>query len=318
MRGRAVFVIDHAGHIVAHPDTKNFVPGADVSGGDSSRIVEQVVGSAARICARTATIRYTEVHKNRNVEMIGTYSTFPELNWAVIARTQPEAGARRRRRERTEPPGAGVRHRRDGCGDSAWDISSLSASARRFAVSLHPHAPSAAANSISGRPVRGASEISELAENFNKMAGDIEEYIEKLKEAAEENRELFLGSIRMLAAAIDEKDPYTRGHSGRVAKYSTLIAQRARLIGSGEVDTLRISALLHDVGKIGVEDRVLKKPGALTPEEFALMKQHTIKGANIMRPVSQLKEMLPGIELHHEHMDGRGYPYGLTGAADSD
>jgi HD-GYP domain-containing protein (c-di-GMP phosphodiesterase class II) len=70
---------------------------------------------------------------------------------------------------------------------------------------------------------------------------------------------------------------------------------------------------LHDVGKIGVEDRVLKKPGALTPEEFDLMKQHTVKGANIMRPVSQLKEMLPGIELHHEHIDGRGYPYGLQG-----
>jgi putative nucleotidyltransferase with HDIG domain len=160
--------------------------------------------------------------------------------------------------------------------------------------------------------VRGASEISELAENFNKMASDIEEYIEKLKEAAEENRELFIGSIRMLAAAIDEKDPYTRGHSGRVAKYSTLIGRELGL-SSEDLDRLRIAALLHDVGKIGVEDRVLKKPGALTPEEFDLMKQHTVKGANIMRPVSQLKEMLPGIELHHEHIDGRGYPYGLQG-----
>src|SRR5579885_1929182 len=161
-------------------------------------------------------------------------------------------------------------------------------------------------------PVRGASEISELAENFNKMAGDIEEYIEKLKEAAEENRELFIGSIRMLAAAIDEKDPYTRGHSGRVAKYSMLIGRELGL-SAEELDRLRISALLHDVGKIGVDDRVLKKPGSLTPEEFALMKQHTVKGANIMRPVSQLKDMLPGIELHHEHIDGRGYPYGLSG-----
>jgi putative nucleotidyltransferase with HDIG domain len=143
------------------------------------------------------------------------------------------------------------------------------------------------------------------------MAGDIEEYIERLKEAAEENRELFIGSIRMLAAAIDEKDPYTRGHSGRVAKYSTLIGRELGL-SDDELDKLRIAALLHDVGKIGVDDRVLKKPGALTAEEFELMKQHTVKGANIMRPVSQLKEMLPGIELHHEHMDGRGYPYGLT------
>src|SRR3981189_2838417 len=115
----------------------------------------------------------------------------------------------------------------------------------------------------------------------------------------------------MLAAAIDEKDPYTRGHSGRVAKYSMLIGQELGL-STAELDKLRIAALLHDVGKIGVEDRVLKKPGSLTPEEFGLMKQHTVKGANIMRPVSQLKNMLPGIELHHEHMDGRGYPYGLT------
>src|SRR6202008_1389339 len=137
-------------------------------------------------------------------------------------------------------------------------------------------------------PVQGAAEISELAENFNKMAGDIEEYIERLKEAAEENRELFIGSIRMLAAAIDEKDPYTRGHSGRVAKYSTLIGQELGL-SAQDLDKLRIAALLHDVGKIGVEDRVLKKPGALTPEEFELMKQHTVKGANIMSPVSQLK-----------------------------
>ena len=67
------------------------------------------------------------------------------------------------------------------------------------------------------------------------------------------------------------------------------------------------------MGKIGVEDRVLKKPGKLTDEEFELMKQHTVKGANIMRPVAQLKDMLPGIELHHERMDGGGYPYGLAG-----
>jgi putative nucleotidyltransferase with HDIG domain len=116
----------------------------------------------------------------------------------------------------------------------------------------------------------------------------------------------------MLAAAIDEKDPYTRGHSGRVAKYSTIIAQELKL-SAEELDKLKISALLHDVGKIGVDDRVLKKPGSLTPEEFEIMKTHTTKGANIMRPVSQLKDMLPGIELHHEHLDGRGYPYGLSG-----
>ena len=84
-------------------------------------------------------------------------------------------------------------------------------------------------------------------------------------------------------------------------------------MNTADLDRLRISALLHDVGKIGVEDRVLKKPGKLTDEEFDLMKQHTVKGANIMRPVAQLKDVLPGIELHHERLDGAGYPYGLSG-----
>jgi len=163
-------------------------------------------------------------------------------------------------------------------------------------------------------PVQGAAEISELAETFNSMAGNIEEFVEQLKQAAAENHDLFLGSIRMLAAAIDEKDPYTRGHSGRVAKYAVIVGQQLGL-PAPELDKIRISALLHDVGKIGVDDQVLKKPGKLTPEEFGLMKQHPLKGANIMRPVAQLKEMIPGIELHHEHVDGGGYPHGLRGDA---
>ncbi len=308
VRGRTVFVVDHYGHIVAHPDTKHFVPGADASA--NSKLVAQVMALPQEL-RNTETVRFTEPGKKRPVEMIGTYSTFPEVNWAVIAeRSLDHARA-----------DAGVPElNRQALAFVTVVILFAILFGYFFAVGISkPIRGLAASTRAISRgefhqrtQVRGAAEISELAENFNKMAGDIEEYIERLKEAAEENRELFLGSIRMLAAAIDEKDPYTRGHSGRVAKYSTLIGQELGL-PTDELDRLKISALLHDVGKIGVEDRVLKKPGALTPEEFELMKQHTVKGANIMRPVSQLKEMLPGIELHHEHMDGRGYPYGLQG-----
>jgi putative nucleotidyltransferase with HDIG domain len=310
VRGRTVFVIDHYGHIVAHPDTKNpdFVPGADLSG--TSQLVSQVRALPKEL-RNTETIRFAEKGSKHPVEMVGTYSTFPEVNWAVIAqRSLAQARA-----------DAGV----DELNRQALAFVSVVVLAAVllgyfFAVGISgPIRGLAASTRAISRgefhqrsQVRGASEISELAENFNLMASDIEEYIERLKEAAEENRELFIGSIRMLAAAIDEKDPYTRGHSGRVAKYSTIIAHELGL-SSEELDKLRIAALLHDVGKIGVDDRVLKKPGSLTPEEFAIMKTHTVKGANIMRPVSQLKEMLPGIELHHEHVDGRGYPYGLSG-----
>jgi putative nucleotidyltransferase with HDIG domain len=308
VRGRTVFVVDHYGHIVAHPDPRNFVPGADAG---SNSLVAQVKALPQEL-RNTETVRFTEREKNRNVEMIGTYSTFPEVNWAVIAeRSLDEARA---------DAGVNELNRQALAFVSAVVLAAIFLG-YFFAVGISgPIRGLADSTRAISRgefhqrsPVRGASEISELAENFNKMAGDIEEYIERLKEAAEENRELFLGSIRMLAAAIDEKDPYTRGHSGRVAKYSMLVGQELGM-SVEDLDTLRISALLHDVGKIGVEDRVLKKPGALTAEEFDLMKQHTIKGANIMRPVSQLKDMLPGIELHHEHMDGRGYPYGLQGS----
>src|SRR5262249_38303641 len=125
-----------------------------------------------------------------------------------------------------------------------------------------------------------------------------------------ENRDLFMGSIQMLAGAVDEKDPYTRGHSDRVTRYSVLISQELQLTDQSR-EVVRVAAQLHDVGKIGIEDRILKKPGALTDDEFGIMKTHTTKGANILRPVAQLKEMLPGIELHHESLDGRGYPHGL-------
>jgi putative nucleotidyltransferase with HDIG domain len=256
-------------------------------------------------------VRFKEKENKREVEMVGTYSTFPEVNWAVIAeRSVKEARA-----------DAGVTElNRQALAFVSVVVLTAVLFGYFFAVGISGPVRSLAASTRAisrgefhqRTPVGGAAEISELAENFNLMASDIEEYIERLKEAAEENRELFIGSIRMLSAAIDEKDPYTRGHSGRVAKYSTVIAQELRM-SPEELDKLKISALLHDVGKIGVDDRVLKKPGSLTPEEFEIMKTHTTKGANIMRPVSQLKDMLPGIELHHEHLDGRGYPYGLSG-----
>jgi putative nucleotidyltransferase with HDIG domain len=307
VRGRTVFLVDHSGHIVVHPDPRDFVPGADATG---NTLVAKVKALPNEL-RNTETVRFSETDRKHPVEMIGTYSTLSELNWAVIAE---------RSLDQAQMDTGVTDLNRQALAFVSVVILSAILVGYFFAVGISgPIRGLAASTRAISRgefhqrsPVRGASEISELAENFNKMAGDIEEYIERLKEAAEENRELFIGSIRMLAAAIDEKDPYTRGHSGRVAKYSMLIGQELGL-STAELDKLRIAALLHDVGKIGVEDRVLKKPGSLTPEEFGLMKQHTVKGANIMRPVSQLKEMLPGIELHHEHMDGRGYPYGLQG-----
>lgn len=157
------------------------------------------------------------------------------------------------------------------------------------------------------------NEIGDLADNFNTMSEEIEKSIGQLKKAASENQLLFINSVRMLAAAIDAKDPYTRGHSERVARYSIAIGKNLSL-PADQMRNLRISALLHDVGKIGIDDRILRKPGALSDEEFEVMKGHPEKGAAIMGGVAQLIDIIPGMKYHHEKWAGGGYPDGLKEA----
>ncbi|HEY6049741.1 MAG TPA: HD domain-containing phosphohydrolase, partial [Thermoanaerobaculia bacterium] len=160
--------------------------------------------------------------------------------------------------------------------------------------------------------VGGTAEIADLSESFNRMSGSIEVAFEQIRRAAQENHELFLSSIRALAEAIDAKDPYTRGHSERVATYAATISTEMGLAPE-DVDRIRLSALLHDVGKIGVDDRIIRKPTALTEEEFEAMKTHPIKGAAIMSAIPQLADVIPGMRHHHEKWTGGGYPDGLAG-----
>src|SRR5947209_7662175 len=160
--------------------------------------------------------------------------------------------------------------------------------------------------------VRNRTELGELGNSFNLMTDRLESYIEDLRRAAEENRELFIGTVKALAAAIDGKDPYTRGHSERVSRFSLAIGERLGLPDE-EMEKLRISALLHDVGKIAIEDNILKKPAALTEEEYEIMKQHPQKGYKIMSQIPAMGDFLPGMYMHHEMMDGKGYPQGLKG-----
>lgn len=157
-----------------------------------------------------------------------------------------------------------------------------------------------------------AFEIADLAENFNRMSDYVESYVAQLRRAAKANRELFISSIRAFAAAIDAKDPYTRGHSERVAAYSRAIAGYLGLTQDMQ-ERVWVSAVLHDIGKIGVEDRILKKQEVLTPEEFEQMKLHTVIGADIATPIAELEKMIPGIRWHHEAWNGTGYPDGLKG-----
>lgn len=163
-------------------------------------------------------------------------------------------------------------------------------------------------------PVASRNEMGQLAENFNVMTDAVDRYVRSLRQALQENEELLIDSIRALAAAIDAKNPYTRGHSERVSQYAVAVAHHFGVKGR-EIKRVEIAALLHDVGKIGIEDAILLKPEALTDQEFAQMRNHVVKGAAIVSPIKRLKDMLPGIRSHHENWDGSGYPDGLKGDA---
>jgi HD-GYP domain-containing protein (c-di-GMP phosphodiesterase class II) len=302
--GLTPYVVDAQGRLVAAARS-NYATGQDMK---NLEIVKNFVdeGSKAQLAA---TKEFTIQEGKETTEMLGTYSPVTTLDWAVVVQ-KPRLEAYRGVFE--------MQHTARLLALLAVLASMMVSiyAARRIANPLKVLTDSSRAiarGDFSKRvELRSRTEIGELASTFNMMSEELQRFVQDLQRAAEENRALFIGSIQMLSGAVDEKDPYTRGHSDRVTRYSLQIAREMRL-DDEFLEILRISAQLHDVGKIGIEDHILKKPGALTPEEFEIMKTHTTKGANILRPVSQLKEMLPGIELHHESLDGRGYPYGLKG-----
>ena len=303
--GLEAFVVDRSGRLVLTPDLSQHSIGQNMG---ESPIVQDFLSLRGEV--RVAGTRPFDLPVGeQTIPMLGTYSPIPSLGWAVIAQ--------RRQADAYYAVGEVV------SATTVWGLTALlTCLALSYLLTLRIVRPIRVLTESSRAIARGdfsqrialqsRTEIGELATTFNRMTSDLELFVQQLRDAAEQNHKLFMDSIRMIATAVDEKDPYTHGHSERVSRYSVLIARNLGL-PEEEVDKIRISALLHDIGKIGIEDAVLKKPGKLTPDEFALMKQHTQKGAAIARRVAQLNEMVPGIELHHEWLDGRGYPFGLRG-----
>ena len=134
----------------------------------------------------------------------------------------------------------------------------------------------------------------------------------EVEKKAKENENLSFHLVQTLAEAIDAKDKYTNGHSGRVADYSREIAARFGYDAKRQ-DEIYMMGLLHDVGKIGVPDKVINKPGKLTEEEFAKIKKHPEKGSHILEKITEMPKLMIGARWHHEHYDGSGYPDGLAG-----
>lgn len=302
-----VFVVDNDGRAVAHPDQRiafSEKPMTDL------KVVQDWQESGQQV--QSALAPFTVERDGRRIEMIGSYAT-AELGsnsrLGVIAIQDERAAlasvADMRRQTFIISLFAAIFALLIGfffAKKLTLPVQALAAGAHRIAI-----------GDFSQRiNVRSRTELGELGDTFNLMTDKIERFISDLQHAAEENRQLFLGTVKGLAAAIDGKDPYTRGHSERVSRFSVAIAQGLNL-PDDEVEKIRISALLHDVGKIGIDDKILKKPAALTDEEFEIMKQHPQKGYKIMSQIPAMKEFLPGMYMHHEMVNGQGYPQGLKG-----
>lgn len=164
--------------------------------------------------------------------------------------------------------------------------------------------------------VRKALEKRRLEEELEAYHKHLERLVEErtagLRQAYRVLKKAHLDSVKVLAQAVDAKDPYTRGHSDRVRRMSLKIAGH---LGFSEerLESLEYGALLHDIGKIGIKDEVLQKPGALNPGEYQYIQEHTLIGAKIVEGIDFFKDKVPMIRCHHEYFDGSGYPDGLVG-----
>ncbi|HOK94902.1 MAG TPA: HD-GYP domain-containing protein [Anaerohalosphaeraceae bacterium] len=150
---------------------------------------------------------------------------------------------------------------------------------------------------------------------FGSVANQCRVFIEN-NSLFEELKELFIGCLKALTGSIDAKDQYTRGHSERVACISRWIAERLaqhRPLSDKQIHHIYLAGLLHDIGKIGIGESVLRKRGRLDDNEFAVIQSHPRIGASILSGIRQMDEIVPGVLGHHERMDGKGYPNGLKG-----
>jgi HD-GYP domain-containing protein (c-di-GMP phosphodiesterase class II) len=299
-----VYVVDGRGRLVAHSDPSRLLEDRDLS---SVEIVKMFLESRGSV---GATVPFTLAGGKAPVAMLGTYARVADdSGWGVIVQIEQQKAYFSAIQMRTQSivlvSAVTVLAAVLGtlfAGQITRPIGQLVRGALRLAGGEYTTRVS----------VRSRNEVGVLADTFNHMGEEIQKAIEEISRQASVNKELFMGSIRMLANTIDEKDPYTRGHSERVAYYSSVIAKHLGMPPEA-IEKVHLSGIIHDVGKIGIEDKILRKASALTDDEYEIMKQHPSKGEHILEAVPMLKEMAGDGLMHHENMDGSGYPRGLKG-----
>jgi HD-GYP domain-containing protein (c-di-GMP phosphodiesterase class II) len=299
-----VYVVDGRGRLIAHSDPKRLEESRDLS---SVEIVKQFLESRGRA---GATVPFVLRGPDGPHDMLGTFTHVPDdSGWGVIVQIDQQKAYFSAIQMRNQ---------------SIFLVAAVTALAGVLALMFAGQITRPIQQLASGVrqlaggdygtrvAVQSRNEVGLLAEAFNHMGSEIQKAIDEVRRQAAVNKELFMSSIRMLANTIDEKDPYTRGHSERVAYYSSMIAKHLGMTPE-DVERVHLSGIIHDVGKIGIEDKILRKASALTDDEYEIMKQHPSKGEHILEAVPMLKELAGAGLMHHENVDGSGYPRGLKG-----
>lgn len=154
--------------------------------------------------------------------------------------------------------------------------------------------------------------FAEVADAWNVASARQEETLHLERRQVARSQAEMAELIRMVAKAVEERSPYLRGHTDRVTEYAVAIAEELQM-SSEDVERVRMAALAHDLGMIGISDPAKKKTGLLAAKEFQILRAHPAKTASLLRPIESLRDIIPAVELHHEALDGSGYPYGLSG-----
>ncbi len=168
------------------------------------------------------------------------------------------------------------------------------------------------AGALPALAIHSGDEIENLYHSLQKLVGDMNGYIDRLLEEERKTAHMTKGFMAALAQAVDAKDRYTSGHSARVAAYAVQLARRLNK-SEAEQEEIYMMGILHDIGKIGVPEAIINKPGKLDDAEYAKMKEHPQMGYEILRNVEEMPGLAVGAHYHHERWDGRGYPEGLSG-----
>ena len=295
--GGDAFVVDARGRFVAARDPTRLLSMADLpsearaalSGGQMS-----------------GTSDYTD---GRGRELLGAYAPARALGWTVFVE-EPKADAL--------APATRMRHATIGI--AAVTMLAAIIAGMLFADGIARNIRKVVAGSLGiarGKfgarvQVQRKDEIGELAHTFNYMSQQLSDYDRDNKQLYRDLEKGYIETIRALANSIDAKDSYTRGHSQRVTEYSCEIAQEMGL-SEEEIARIQFGGILHDIGKIGIKEKVLGKAAPLTDEEYEYMKTHPLLGVGIVDPIEFLSGVKPIIRGHHERWDGKGYPDGLKG-----